>query len=87
MSLKETSTLIAESRKIIEAGQDDSVSLLNIILQIVTNIDTRMKRMETHIDKRIDELKQSMLSVSARVRELEALTKDMKMEVSECESS
>ena len=87
MSLKETSTLIAETRKIIEAGQDDSVSLLNMILQIVTNIDTRMKRMETHIDKRIDELKQSMLSVSARVRELETLTKDMKMKVSECESS
>ena len=87
MSLKETSTLIAESRKIIEAGQDDSVSLLNMILQIVTNIDTRMKRMETNIDKRIDELKQSMLSVSARVRELETLTKDMKMKASECESS
>jgi hypothetical protein len=48
MSLKETSTLIAESRKIIEAGQDDSVSLLNMILQIVTNIDTGMKRMETN---------------------------------------
>jgi putative protein kinase ArgK-like GTPase of G3E family len=43
--------------------------------------------METHIDKRIDELKQSMLSVSARVRELETLTKDMKIKVSECESS
>jgi hypothetical protein len=55
-----------------------------MILQIVTNIDTRMKRMETHIDKRIDELKQSMLSVSARVRELETLTKYMKMKVSEC---
>ena len=87
MSLKETSTLIAESRKIMEAGQDDSVSLLNMILQIVTNIDTRMKRMETKIDKRIDELKQYMLSVSARVREVETLTKDMKMKVSECESS
>jgi hypothetical protein len=87
MSLKETSTLIAESRKIIEAGQDDSVSLLNMILQIVTNIDTRMKRMETNIEKRIDELKQYMLSVSARVSELETLTKDMKMKVSACESS
>ena len=29
----------------------------------------------------------SMLSVSARVRELETLTKDKKMKVSECESS
>jgi hypothetical protein len=40
-------------RKIIEAEQDDSVSLLNMIFQIVTNIDTRMKRMETNIDKRM----------------------------------
>jgi putative protein kinase ArgK-like GTPase of G3E family len=58
-----------------------------MIFQIVTNIDTRMKRMETDIDKRIDELKQYTLSVSARVRELETLTKDMTMKVSECESS
>jgi hypothetical protein len=50
MSLNETSNLIAQSRKIIESGQDDTTNsntLLNIILQIVTSIDTRVQRMET----------------------------------------
>jgi hypothetical protein len=40
-------------------------------LQIVTSIDTRVQRMETNIEKRIDDLNQSMLSVSSRVRTLE----------------
>jgi hypothetical protein len=42
MSLNETSTLIAESRKIVEAAHSDTLEpnvLLNMILQIVTNID------------------------------------------------
>jgi alpha-D-ribose 1-methylphosphonate 5-phosphate C-P lyase len=59
-----TSNLIAQSRKIIESGQDDTTNsntLLNIILQIVTSIDTRVQRMETNIEKRIDDLNQSML--------------------------
>ena len=70
MSLNETSNLIAQSRKIIESGQDDTTNsntLLNIILQIVTSIDTRVQRMETNIEKRIDDLNQSMLSVSSRL--------------------
>ena len=58
MSLNETSHLIAQSRKIIDSGQDDTTNsnaLLNIILQIVTSIDTRVQRMETNIEKRIDD--------------------------------
>ena len=54
MSLNETSNPIAQSRKIIESGQDDTTNsnaLLNIILQIVTSIDTRVQRMETNIEK------------------------------------
>jgi alpha-D-ribose 1-methylphosphonate 5-phosphate C-P lyase len=65
MSLNETSNLIAQSRKIIESGQDDTTNsntLLNIILQIVTSIDTRVQRMEINIEKRIDDLNQSMLA-------------------------
>jgi hypothetical protein len=72
MLLNETSNLIAQSRNIIESGQDDTTNsnaLLNIILQ--TSIYTRVQRMETNIEKRIDELNQSMLSVSSRVRTLE----------------
>jgi hypothetical protein len=71
MSLKETSNLIAQSRKIIESGQDETTNsnaLLNIIPQIVTSIDNRAQRMETNIEKRIDDLNQYMLSVSSRVR-------------------
>lgn len=62
---------------------DDSASLLNMILQIVKNIDTRMKRMERNIDKGIAELKPYMLSVSAWVRVFETLTNDMKKNISE----
>ena len=84
MSLNETSNLIAQSRKIIESGQDDTTNsntLLNIILQIVTNIDTRVQRMETNIEKRIDDLNQSMLSVSSRVRILENRPNELKAKI------
>ena len=85
MSLNETSNLIAQSRKIIESGQDDTTNsnaLLNIILQ--TSIDTRVQRMETNTEKRIDDLNQSMLSVSSRVRTLE-LSNKLKAKLTECE--
>jgi hypothetical protein len=38
---------------------------------MIFSIDTRVQRMETNIEKRIDDLNQSMLSVSSRVRTLE----------------
>ena len=84
MSLNETSNLIAQSRKIIESGQDDTTNsntLLNIILQIVTSIDTRVQRMETNIEKRIDDLNQSMFSVSSRVRTLENRSNELKAKI------
>ena len=82
MSLNETSNLI------IESGQDDTTNsntLLNIILQIITSIDTRVQRMETNIEKRIDDLNQSMLSVSPRVRPLENRSNELKTKLTECE--
>ena len=88
MSLNETSNLIAQSRKIIESGQDDTTNsntLLNIILQIVTSIDSRVQRMETNIEKRIDDLNQSMLSVSSRVRTLDNRSHELKAKLTECE--
>jgi BMFP domain-containing protein YqiC len=84
MLLNETYNLIAQSRNIIESGQDDTTNsntLLNIILQIVTSIDTRVQRMETNIEKRIDELNQSMLSVSSRVRTLENRSNELKAKI------
>ena len=82
MSLNETSNLIAQSRKIIESGQDDTTNsnaLLNIILQ--TSIDTRVQRMETNIEKRIDDLNQSMFSVSSRIRTLENRSNELKAKI------
>jgi hypothetical protein len=42
-----------------------------MILEIATNIDNRVKQMESIMDKRIEELKQAYLSDSAKVRTLE----------------
>lgn len=66
MSLTDTSNLIKESRRIVDASSDNTV--LNMILEIATNIDNRVKQMESKMDKRLEELKQAYLSVSAKVR-------------------
>jgi hypothetical protein len=55
MSLTDTSNLIKESRRIVDASSDNTV--LNMILEIVTNIDNRVKQMESKMDKRFEELK------------------------------
>ena len=58
--MNETSTLIAESRKIVEAAHSDTLEpnvLLNMVLQIVTNIDKRIEIMETTMIKSVDDLK------------------------------
>jgi DNA repair exonuclease SbcCD ATPase subunit len=90
MSLKETSNLIAQSRKIIESGQDETTNsnaLLNIIPHIVTSIGNRVQRMETNIEKRIDDLDQYMLSVASRVNTLENRSNELKAKLTECKSS
>jgi hypothetical protein len=45
--------------------------------------DTRVQRMETNIEKRIDDLNQSMLSVSSRVRTLENRSNELKAKITE----
>ena len=50
MSLEETSKLLTESRKVIEDSgnhADNSPILFNMVLRIVTYIDTRLKIIET----------------------------------------
>ena len=69
MSLTDTSNLIKESRRFLDASSDSTV--LNMILEIATNIDNRVKQMESIMDKRLEELKQAYLSDSAKVRTLE----------------
>ena len=63
------SKLIAESRKFVEASNDNSVH--NLILEIVTKIDNRMIQMEKNLGKRLDDMKADLPAVSARVRSLE----------------
>jgi uncharacterized protein involved in exopolysaccharide biosynthesis len=46
-----------------------------------SSIDTRVRRMETNIEKRIDDLNQSMLSVSSRVRTLENRSNELKAKI------
>lgn len=59
MSLEETSKLLTESRQVIEdSGNnvDNFPILFNMVLRIVTSIDTRLKSIETGIET-INEIK------------------------------
>ena len=47
-------------------------------------VDTRVQRIETNIEKRIDDLNQS---VSSRVRTLENRSNELKAKLTKCESS
>lgn len=85
MSLTDTSNLIKESRRIVDASSDNTV--LNMILEIATNIDNRVKQMESKMDKRLEELKQAYLSVSAKVRTLENDMTEFSKKMAECEMS
>ncbi|VDI14753.1 Hypothetical predicted protein [Mytilus galloprovincialis] len=90
MSMSDTSRLIKESRRIVDASNDvnlNSGTLLNMILEIVTGIDSTMRRMETSMEKRLDDLKQDFLTVSARVRTLENQASDVNNKLSDCETS
>ncbi|CAC5396444.1 unnamed protein product [Mytilus coruscus] len=89
MSMSDTSRLIKESRRIVDASNDvnlNSGALLNMILEIVTGIDSTMRRMKTSMEKRLDDLKQDFLTVSDRVRTLENQASDFK-KLSDCETS
>ena len=59
MSLEDTSKLLTESRQVIEdSGNnvDNFPILFNMVLRIVTSIDTRLKSIETGIET-INEIK------------------------------
>ncbi|VDI47084.1 Hypothetical predicted protein [Mytilus galloprovincialis] len=87
MSLKETAALLAESRKIVnQSKEDDSYVLLNMILQVVTTMDNRMQKIEKGVNK-IDELKNIITSIVARIGDLEKTVHDIKLKNSEMESN
>jgi len=61
MSLEETSKLLTESRKVIEDSSnnaDNAPMLFNMVLRLVTSIDSRLKTIESGIET-INEIKKT----------------------------
>lgn len=83
-SMNETATLIAASQAMIETETDNPV--LNLILQIVTNIQCSISQMSTNIDKRLDALNNTVMLVSGRVTQLETETDELSKKFSQCEA-
>lgn len=80
MSLEETSKLLAESRKVIEDSSnnvDNDSMLFNMVLRIVTSIDSRLKTIESGIET-INEIKKDLLLISSKVRNLEKVITETK---------
>jgi hypothetical protein len=80
MSLEETSKLLAESRKVIEDSSnnvDNAPMLFNMVLRIVTSIDSRLKTIESGIET-INEIKKDLLLISSTVRNLETVITETK---------
>jgi hypothetical protein len=80
MSLEKTSKLLAESRKVIEDSSnnvDNAAMLFNMVLQIVTSIDSRLKTIESGIET-INEIKKDLLLISSTVRNLETVITETK---------
>lgn len=84
-SFKETSALIEESRAIVENATDSPV--LNMILQIVTNIQSRLTQIDANIDSRFDKLSNSLLLVSGRVTQVETTIDELNKKFKQCENS
>lgn len=73
MSLGETSKLLLESQKIFDSSEDLNTNtpvILNMLLQLVSSIDGRLKSIETAVDS-IKDIKRELLLMSAKMRELE----------------
>ena len=80
MSLEETSKLLAESRKVIEDSSnnvDNAPMLFNMVLRVVTSIDSRPKTIESGIET-IHEIKKDRLFISSKVRNLETVITETK---------
>lgn len=74
MSLGETSKLLLESQKIFDSSEDLNTNtpvILNMLLQLVSSIDGRLKSIETAVDS-IKDIKKELLLMSAKMRELES---------------
>jgi uncharacterized protein YoxC len=73
MSPGEISKLLLESQKIFDSSEDLNINtpvILNMLLQLVSSIDGRLKSIETAVDS-IKDIKRELLLMSAKMRELE----------------
>jgi hypothetical protein len=59
MSLGETSKLLLESQKIFDSSEDLNTNtpvILNMLLQLVSSIDGRLKSIETAVDSMLEDI-------------------------------
>lgn len=85
ISLSETTSLIQQSRDMVENSTDNPV--LNLILQIVTNIQGSISQLSDNIEKRFEALNSTVLLVSGRVTKLETETDGLRKRFDQCETS
>ena len=70
MSRKDTLHLLEESKKILEANQEENFNAnaaLNMILSIMTSMESSMKKMEIGTDQKFEYIRQGFLAISASV--------------------
>ena len=88
MSLEETAKLFSERRKIVDQGKEsnDVTYLLNLILNVVTNVDNGVQKIENKLSK-LDEVQAEVNVISLRLGPLERALKETQIKYVEIENS
>jgi conjugal transfer/entry exclusion protein len=88
MSLEETAKLLSESRKIVDQGKEsnDVTYLLNLILNVVTNVDNGVQKIENKLSK-LDEVQAEVNVISLRLGPLERALTETQIKYVEIENS
>ena len=88
MSLEETAKLLSESRIIVDQGKEsnDVAYLLNLILNVVTNVDNGVQKIENKLSK-LDEVQAEVNVISLRLGPLERALKETQIKYAEIENS
>ena len=88
MSLEETAKLLSESRIIVDQGKEsnDVIYLLNLILNVVTNVDNRVQQIENKLSK-LDEVQAEINAISLRLGSLERALTETQIKYVEIENS
>ena len=88
MSLEETAKLLSESRIIVDQGKESNAVayLLNLILNVVTNVDNRVQKIENKLSK-LDEVQAEINAISLRLGSLERALIETQIKYVEIENS